>query len=159
MSGDALPDNALPNNALPGSILFACSLNTVRSPIAEALTRFLLGKTVRVESVGLRAGEPDGFAICVMDEAGMSLLRHMPRTFEDLEAFDFDLVITLSPEAHHKALEFTRDKAVTVEYWPTMDATGIDGAREQKLDAYRGVRDGLMSRIKQRFSWSPIGND
>ncbi len=154
MSGDALPDNAL-----PGSILFACSLNTVRSPIAEALTRFLLGKTVRVESVGLRAGEPDGFAICVMDEAGMSLLRHMPRTFEDLEAFDFDLVITLSPEAHHKALEFTRDKAVTVEYWPTMDATGIDGAREQKLDAYRAVRDGLMSRIKQRFSWSPIGND
>ena len=65
----------------------------------------------------------------------------------------------MSPEAHHKALEFTRDKAVTVEYWPTMDATGIDGAREQKLEAYRAVRDGLMSRIKHRFGWRPIGND
>jgi protein-tyrosine-phosphatase len=154
MSGDALQDKALPR-----AILFACSLNTVRSPMAEALTRFLFGKTLRVESAGLRAGEPDGFAICVMDEAGMSLLRHTPRTFEDLEEFDFDLVVTLSPEAHHKALEFTRDKAVMVEYWPTMDATGIDGAREQKLEAYRAVRDGLMSRIKHRFGWRPFGND
>ena len=154
MSGDPLPVNALPR-----SILFACSLNTVRSPMAAALTRLLFGHALRVESVGLRAGEPDGFAICVMDEAGLNLLHHTPRTFEDLEEFDFDLVVTLSPEAHHKALEFTRDRPVKVEYWPTMDATGIDGAREQKLEAYRAVRDGLMARIKQRFGWRPFGND
>ena len=143
---------------LPGAVLFACSLNTVRSPMAEALARFLFGQALRVESAGLRAGEPDGFAICVMDEAGLDLMSHMPRTFEDIERFDFDLVVTLSPEAHHKALEFVREMAVDVEYWPTIDATGIEGDRLQKLEAYRAVRDRLMARIKQRFAGRAFGS-
>ena len=99
-----MPGDTLRGEKLPGAVLFACSLNTVRSPMAEALARFLFGQALRVESAGLRAGEPDGFAICVMDEAGLDLMSHIPRTFEDIERFDFDLVVTLSPEAHHKAL-------------------------------------------------------
>jgi protein-tyrosine-phosphatase len=148
----------MPEDKLPRSVLFACSLNTVRSPMAEALTRFLFGQALRVESAGLRAGEPDGFAICVMDEAGLDIMSHTPRTFEEVEPFDFDLVVTLSPEAHHKALEFVRDMKVDVEYWPTMDATGIEGDRHQKLEAYRAVRDRLMARIKQRFAWRAFGS-
>jgi protein-tyrosine-phosphatase len=121
--------------------------------MAEALTRFLFGPSIQVASAGLRAGEPDGFAIAVMDEAGMDIFRHTPQSFDDLQHFDFDLIITLSPEAHHKALELSRDRPIAVEYWPTMDATGVDGAREQKLEAYRAVRDALLGRIKQRFDW------
>jgi protein-tyrosine-phosphatase len=141
----------------PRAVLFACTENAVRSPMAEALTRFLFGKSIEVASAGLRAGEPDGFAMAVMDEAGMDLCRHLPKSFEDLKHFDFDLIITLSPEAHHKALELSRDKEVEVEYWPTMDATAIDGARDQRLEAYRAVRDALMKRIKQRFDWRAFG--
>ena len=138
-------------------VLFACTLNAARSPMAEELARRLFGASLHVASAGLKAGETDGFAMAVMAEAGMSLMRHHPRTFEEIEAFDFDLIVTLSPEAHHKALEFSRDRNVAVEYWPTMDATIIEGAREQKLEAYRAVRDGLMARIKQRFGWRPGG--
>jgi protein-tyrosine-phosphatase len=136
-------------------VLFACTLNAARSPMAEELARRLFGDSLSVASAGLRTGETDGFAMAVMAEAGMSLMRHCPRTFEEIEEFDFDLIVTLSPEAHHKALEFSRDMNVAVEYWPTMDATAIEGAREQKLEAYRAVRDGLMARIKQRFGWRP----
>jgi len=64
------------------------------------------------------------------------------------EGLNFDLIITLSPEAHHKALELTRTLAADVEYWPTHDPTGTEGNREQKLQAYREVCDGLSLRIR-----------
>jgi protein-tyrosine-phosphatase len=139
-------------------VLYACTQNSVRSPMAEALTRFLFGPSMEVASVGSRAGEPDGFAMAVMQEAGLDLWRHAPRTFEDLEDFDFDLIVALSPEAHRRALELFGDRPIPVEYWPTPDATDLDGARDEKLDAYRDVRDGLLQRIKLRFDWRPFGD-
>jgi protein-tyrosine-phosphatase len=141
----------------PQSILFACSHNAIRSPMAEALARHLFGREIFFASVGLRAGELDGFAVAAMDEKGIDISRHKPRSFDDLEDDSFDLIITLSPEAHHRALEFTRTLAVDVVYWPTLDPTAVHGSREQVLDAYRGVRDGLDKRIKDLLDWRPFG--
>lgn len=137
---------------LPQSILFACTMNAVRSPMAAAIMRQRYGKFVYVESVGARVGEKDPFAAEVMDEIGLSIVKHKPRSFEDMEDAAFDLVITLSPEAHHKAMELTRTSAAVVEYWPTMDPTATEGTREQRLDAYRECRDGLEDRIAARFA-------
>ena len=137
---------------LPGAVLFACTLNAVRSPIAAALMRHLFGKFVYVRSAGVRAGEADPFAAQVMEELGIELGAHRPKSFEDLEDESFDLVITLSPEAHHRALELTRTSAVEVEYWRTLDATAYEGSREQRLGVYREVRDDLLRRIQARFS-------
>ena len=138
---------------VPGAVLFACTMNVVRSPMAAAILRHLLQNRVYVESAGVRAGERDTFVDAVMNEIGIDLTRHRPKTLEDLNDTSFDLIITLSPEAHHQALELTRTMAVDVEYWPTFDASLIVGSgnREQVLDAYRSVRDGLFSRIKERF--------
>ena len=135
----------------PHSVLFACTLNAVRSPMAEAILKHLHGKQIYVDSVGLKPSEIDGFAIAVMDELGFDLKKHKPKTFDQLEDTSFDLIITLSPEAHHKALEWSRHMAAEVEYWPTFDATAIEGDRERKLDAYREVRDLIMKRIRERF--------
>jgi protein-tyrosine-phosphatase len=138
----------------PQAVLFACGLNTVRSPMAAALLKQMLGSSLYVGSAGVRKGEPDGFASAVMEEIGIDINTHGPITFEeleDLEGLNFDLVITLSPEAHHKALELTRTLAVEVEYWPTADPTAVEGNREQRLDAYRAVRDQLVRRIRERF--------
>ncbi len=137
---------------LPGAVLFACTLNAVRSPIAAALMRHLYGKFVYVRSAGVRAGEADPFAAQVMEEFGITLGTHRPQSFEDLEDESFDLVITLSPEAHHRALELTRTSAVEVEYWRTLDATAYEGSRAQRLSVYREVRDDLLHRIQARFS-------
>jgi len=136
---------------LPGSVLFACSLNATRSPMAEAYLKYLHGTRIYVDSVGVRAGELDGFAVAVMEEIGIDLSRHRSKTFDDLEDAMYDVVVTLSPEAHHSALELTRTMAVDVEYWPTFDPTATEGSREQRLEAYRQVRDGLIRRIHQRF--------
>jgi len=136
---------------LPGAVLFACSKNAVRSPMAEGLMRHLYGHKIYVASCGVRTEELDPFAVTVMEDLGIDISRHRPRSFEDLEDASFDLVISLSPEAHHRALELTRTMAIEAEYWPTLDPSGTTGNREQVLDAYRQVRDGLMKRIRGRF--------
>jgi protein-tyrosine-phosphatase len=136
---------------LPGAVLFACSQNAIRSPIAAALMRHLYGSKVRVVSVGLRAGDADPFAAAVMDEIGIDLSQHRPQEFDAIGDETFDLVVSLSPEAHHRALEFTRTMAVDAEYWPTQDPSAVEGSREQILSAYRDVRDALMKRIRGRF--------
>jgi protein-tyrosine-phosphatase len=136
---------------LPGAVLFACTQNAIRSPMAAGLMRHFYGHRVFVASCGLKPGETDPFTVAVMDELGIDLSRHRPQGFEDLEDLSFDVVVSLSPEAHHRALELTRSMAVTAEYWPTFDPSLASGNREQVLDAYRDVRDGLYQRIRQRF--------
>ena len=133
--------------SLPGSVLFACSMNSIRSPMAESYLKYLHGTRVYVDSVGVRAGKIDGFAVAVMEEIGIDLSRHRSKSFDDLEDTMYDLVITLSPEAHHAALELTRTMAVDVEYWPTFDPTAAEGSREQMLDSYRAVRDALHAYL------------
>src|SRR5215471_18507835 len=148
----------MPDRARPQAVLFACGLNSVRSPMAAALFRHMFGRTTYVGSAGVRRGELDPFAVAAMDEIGQDIARHKPMTFEELEDWEglnFDLIVTLSPEAHHKALELTRTVAADVEYWPTPDPVGIEGSREQRLDAYRAVRDGLIARIVKRFGGPP----
>ena len=118
--------------------------------MAAAMLRHLT-RHVHIESAGVRAGELDPLAVAVMEEIGLEIADHKPRRFEELEDGSFDLVITLSPQAQHKALALTRTAATQVEYWPTMDPTVVEGTREQRLAAYRAVRDQLMTRLKGRF--------
>jgi protein-tyrosine-phosphatase len=136
---------------LPAAVLFACSQNAIRSPMAAAIMRHLYGHKVYVASCGVRAGEPDPFLAAVMDEIGIDIGKHRPQSFDDLEDANFDLVISLSPEAHHRALEMTRTMAIEAEYWPTLDPSAVAGSREQILDSYRNVRDQIATRIRKRF--------
>ncbi len=139
--------------ALPDAVLFACTQNSVRSPMAEGLLKHFLGHRVYVDSCGVRAGEVDGFAVTVMEEIGIDISKHRAKSFDDLEDTSFDLILSLSPEAQHSAVELTRTMACEVEFWNTFDPSMIEGSRETQLDAYRKVRDQLMTRIRQRFSF------
>src|SRR5438874_12185024 len=139
----------------PQAVRFACGLNSVRSPMAASLLRAMFPQSLYVKSAGARKGELDPFAVAVMAELGQDISRHKPMTFEELEDWEglnFDLIITLAPEAHHKALELTHTIAADVEYWPTQDPTTTEGSREQKLQAYREVCESLLMRIRRRFS-------
>jgi protein-tyrosine-phosphatase len=144
----------------PNAVLFACQMNAVRSPMAAALLRQMF-PSLRVASVGVAPGELDPFAVTVMEEAGIDISRHRPidfENYEDLEGLDFDLIVTLSPGAHHKAISLSHRIPAKIEYWPTPDPTATEGNREQRLGAYRAVRDELTTRIKERFGGGP-GNE
>src|SRR3954454_13574491 len=146
---------AAPRTRQPQAVLFACGQNSVRSPMAASLLHHMFPQALYVRSAGVKKGELDPFAVAVMTELGQDISDHKPTTFEELEDWEglnFDLIITLSPEAHHKALELTRTLAADVEYWPTHDPTTMEGSRDQKLAAYRDVCDQLLLRIRRRFS-------
>jgi protein-tyrosine-phosphatase len=145
---------AAPLLRAPQAVLFACGFNSVRSPMAESLLQQMFPHALYVRSAGVKKGELDPFAVAVMAELGQNISQHKPMTFEELddwEGLNFDLIITLSPEAHHKALALTHRLAAQVEYWPTADPADVEGNRAQRLDAYRAVRDQLLERIRSRF--------
>ncbi|MFQ5437519.1 MAG: low molecular weight phosphatase family protein [Paracoccaceae bacterium] len=149
---------------LPGSVLFCCDYNAVRSPMAEGLLKKHVGQTVFVQSAGVRNDlDIDGFAIAVCHEIGVELHRHRVRTMDEMldwgdDLESYDLIVALSPASQRRALEFTRFAALTVEYWPILDPTGLGETREAKLAAYRQTRDQIMARITQRFG-SPVPDD
>ena len=136
---------------IPSSVVFVCGRNAVRSPISAALAKHFFGTSLHVASAGVVPGVRDPFVDAVLAEIGLDLGSHTPHTLEDLEDLNFDLAVTLSPEAHHRALELTRTIAIDVEYWPTPDPTLATGTREQIMMSYRDLRDRLAERIKQRF--------
>jgi protein-tyrosine-phosphatase len=147
----------------PGAVLFACNLNRVRSPMAEALLKRLVGDRIFVDSCGLRrpagaddveegaGSQIDPFAEAVMAEMGCDLSNHQAKTFDELQDASFDLVISLTPESQHRAVELARGRAAEIEYWPTFDPTLTEGSRDARLAAYREVRDALAARIAKRF--------
>ena len=151
---------------LPGAVLLACNFNQVRSPMAEALLKRLVGTSIFVDSCGLKRARPteeddgeddegparaDPFVEAVMAELDCDLSLHRPKTFDELEDNSFDLVISLTPEAQHRSVELARGRAADIEYWPTQDPTLAEGSREARLAAYREVRDALARRIADRF--------
>jgi len=138
-------------SVLPGSILFACTMNAVRSPMAEGLMKHYFGNRVFVDSVGVRPSEVDPFAVGVMDEIGIDISGHKPKLFDQLEDSSFDVVVSLSPEAQHSAVEMTRTMACELEFWHTFDATFVQGRRDHVVAAYREVRDFLQAKILDRF--------
>ena len=141
----------------PSAVLFICTQNAIRSPMAAALMHHIAGHKIYVASAGIRAGDPDPFVGMIMDEIGLDLTRHRPHAIEDLADSAFDLVITLSPEAETFARDMTRTIAIEVENWPTPDPSATQGSRSQILDAYRDVRDGLKKKLDERFGSSVGG--
>ena len=135
----------------PSSILFVCSENALRSPMAEALTKHRFPIKIYVDSVGVRDGALDPMAIAVMDEIGVDISRHRSKRLDDLMDTSFEVIVTLSPEAQNKAIELTRVTASEVEYWPTPDPSVAEGHRDARLAAYRDLRDYLIKRIEKRF--------
>lgn len=113
--------------------------------------RHFHGHRVWVRSVGVHKGLLDPFAVTVMDEIGIDISHHQATSFDELEDSSFDLVISLSPEAQHHAVEMTRTMACEVEFWNTLDPSMIEGSRETRLAVYRQIRDQLSRHILQRF--------
>ena len=143
--------NKFKMNGLPTSVLFACTMNSVRSVMAEGILKKIHGDSIYVDSVGKQVGEKNGYMIQVMNEIGINLSNHNPKTFDSLDDTSFDMIISLSPEAQHAAVELTRWMACELIYWPTFDPDAIRGRRETQLIGFRQIRDDLIDKIETNF--------
>ncbi|MEE2773919.1 MAG: low molecular weight phosphatase family protein [Pseudomonadota bacterium] len=139
------------------SVLFCCDYNAIRSPMAEGIMKQFYGTKYFVQSAGVKTGvEIDGFAIAVCAEIGVALAAHQSRSFEEMEKWgddisSYDLIVALSPAAQRLALEYTRFFSLEVEYWPTLDPSGLGKNREVILKSYRTTRTQILERITDRF--------
>ena len=136
---------------LPASVLYVCSMNRVRSPMAAGLTRRLYGDALAAESSGLRASDDvDPMAAVVMQEVDVDLWGHTPRPMDEIEPAAFSVVVALSSDAW-EAVRPLAEAGVEVDHWPVSDPTLEEGSRDQRLEAYRQTRRELESRIAARF--------
>jgi len=129
------------------SILFACNVNAVRSAMAEEMVKMAFPGQIFTDSCGVAPGQPDGFAIAVMTEAGYDISQHIPKSFDDLDCEFYDVIISFSPEAHERALELTRNIDSQALYWPVDNLADLQGSREERLRAYRAVRDDIAAKL------------
>lgn len=136
---------------LGAAVLFCCTRNAVRSPMAEALAKHRFGTRYYVDSAGLIEGDLDPMAVAALAEWGIDLAPHKAKSFDDLRDDSFDLILALSPEALARAEEFTRTLHCAVEFWPLPDPTESEGTAAQRLDAFRDLRDRLDALIQTRF--------
>ncbi len=134
------------------SLLFVCDQNSLRSPMAEAIAKAGYGDRIFIDSAGVSAGALDGMSVAALAEIGIDLSRHAPKRLAELMDTSFDVIVTLSPEAHHLVLDMTRADAARVVYWPTIDPSAVEGSREVRLAAYRELRDTLRGMIDDLLS-------
>jgi protein-tyrosine-phosphatase len=130
------------------AVLFLCSMNAVRSPMAEGLAKRRYGRQIYIDSAGVTKMERDGFALAALAELDIDFEADEAHTLDEIDLEGFDLIIALSPEAHEIAQARLRATAAELIFWPIEDATQAGGTREQRMIAYRAVRDDLDRRIQ-----------
>ena len=138
-----------------GAILFACNINAVRSAMAEAMIKVTYPGKIFVDSCGVSPGNPDGFAIAVMEEIGIDMNTHQPKSFDDLDSAFYDVIISFSPEAHETALALTQSMDCEALYWPVDNLANLTGSRDERLRAYRHVRDTIQGNL-EHYLGKPI---
>ena len=131
-----------------GAILFACNINAVRSAMAEAMIKVTYPGKIFADSCGVSPGNPDGFAIAVMEEIGINMNAHQPKSFDDLDSAFYDVIISFSSEAHEAAVALTQNMDCETLYWPVDNLADLTGSRDERLRAYRHVRDVIQSNLE-----------
>ena len=148
--GDAITETVTPTITPAqnvSSVLFACNINAVRSAMAEAMVKARFPGRIFTDSCGVAPGQPDGFTIAVMAEVELDLTSHQPKGFDDLDCDFYDVIISFSPEAHARAQDITRNIDCATLYWPVDNLAGLQGSREERLRAYRAVRDDITAKL------------
>ena len=141
-----------------GAILFACNINAVRSAMAEAMVKHAFPGRVFADSCGVTPGIQDGFATAVMQEIGLDMSTHEPKSFADLDSGFYDVIISFSPEAHDAAHALTQNMDCETLYWPVDNLANLTGSREEMLRAYRHVRDDIRLKLSLYFGAEITGN-
>ena len=128
-------------------VLILCTGNCVRSQMAEGLLRHFGGSSYEVHSAGSR---PNGYvsplAIEAMHEIGLDISSHRSKSISEFEGARFDTVITVCDSAAEECPVFPGSPERI--HWSIWDPGAATGTRDEKLAAFRRVRDDLASRLR-----------
>jgi len=127
-------------------ILFSCTLNAIRSVMAEGFFNRIAPKGWHATSCGVIAGPSDGFTFAVMEEAGILLdLNRQSKLFTDYNADNIDFAVSLSVEAQFHLASWVMN--VPHEHWKIKEPFSADENREVQLSNYRIIRDEISTQV------------
>ncbi|MEO6349125.1 MAG: arsenate reductase ArsC [Candidatus Limnocylindrales bacterium] len=127
-------------------VLFICTHNSARSQMAEGILRHLGGDRFEVASAGTEARGVRQEAVAVMAERGIDITRHSSKTFARYLGDRWDHVITVCDDAAEACPVFPAGAAR--EHWSFRDPSAVEGSDEDRLAAFREVRDQIEERIR-----------
>jgi len=127
-------------------VLILCTGNSARSQMAEGLLRHDVGNVSEVFSAGTKPSQVRPEAIAVMREVGIDISGHRSKSVEEFAGQDFDYVITVCDNAKQGCPVFpAKTKRI---HWSVEDPAAAQGSEQERLTAFRRVRDELRARLQ-----------
>ena len=136
-------------------IVFVCTYNRIRSPMAAALLTALSPELDKVDSCGVAINDSfaDGFTIAVMAEVGIDLNNHTAKDVADMDLTTADMIVCFSETSYEVLCKMrkTLPTACDILYWPVYDPDLLAESRPRRLAGYRAVRDTIRQHLLTHF--------
>jgi arsenate reductase len=136
---------------MAASIIFLCVANSARSQLAEGLARRLAPPGTRVYSAGSEPGAINPLAVRALGEVGVDASGQRSKGLDAIPLGEIDLVVTLCAEEVCPLFP----RPVRKLHWPLPDPARATGTDEERLAAFRAVRDDLAARLPTLWSEQP----
>ena len=128
------------------TILFLCTHNSARSQMAEGLVNHFYKEDFEAFSAGTIATKVNICAVKVMEELGINIRDQYSKSIEDFRSEKFDHVVTVCDKARESCPFFPGDNIVHRNF---TDPAAVKGSKQEKLDAFRKVRDEIFTWLKE----------
>ena len=126
-------------------VLILCTGNSARSQMAEGLLRNMAGDRFEVSSAGVAPSHVRSEAIEAMRETEIDISSHRSKSVDEFRDQEFDYVITVCDNAAENCPLFP-GKAERI-HWSFDDPAALDGKEEERLAAFRRVRDEILEKL------------
>lgn len=130
-------------------VLFICTHNSARSQMAEGIMNALFGDKFIAFSAGTDPKGVNPLAIEVLKEMGIDISHHRSKSIEEFRGESFDYVVTVCDNAKENCPFFPGGKKYIHRGF--FDPASVEGTYEEKLNAFRKVRDEILNWIKTYF--------
>jgi arsenate reductase len=128
-----------------GRVLILCTGNSARSQMAEGLLRDMAGDRFDVWSAGVEPSSVRPEAVEAMQEIGIDISSHRSKSVDEFAGQQFDYVITVCENAAENCPIFpSSDERI---HWSFPDPAVASGGHEQRLAAFRAVRDDIKNKF------------
>lgn len=132
-------------------LLFLCVANSSRSQMAEGLARSMVAPHVEVLSAGSAPTRVNPFAIQAMAELGLDIAGQRSTLVDEVPKDRVDTVVTLCAEEVCPVFLGEAER----HHIPFEDPAAAEGSDEEKLAAFRRVRDQIQARLRDFLAAAP----
>jgi len=131
-------------------VLFLCTGNSARSQMAEGLLLHAAGERFEALSAGTNPAGLNPLAVEAMGEMGIDISAQRSKNVTEFLGQPIEYVITVCDRAKESCPIFPG----TYKFlsWSLDDPAAATGSHEEKLDAFRRIRDEISRRVEMQFA-------